>query len=968
MKRLGRGFRPALCFAAATAVAGAAAPDGASAPVLRREDVERSLQEYGAGWEQKIVALGRPRIYLAQGGREKLERNLASDPALRQALLDAAREAARRPIRGYASVEEVMRRSHATLYRALGEAWEMDVANDLWALEYGAIIDDSASLREALKRKVLAACSYPTWGRGQENQAQEGPNMDLTAASLISAVSLAWDWFPSLWSPLDRERIKSAIREKAHATLAGLYGAAYWSRLQGYNHNQISVQALAMAGNAFYRDLPEAPEWLAAARLDYLTVARLLRPDGEFGEGLSYWSYGLDAILRYIEATRDVIDSGELYRTQFMRNAGQFRLAGSTSGFDGVLPWGDAYERDFYGPHHLLCRLGDAAGDPHAQWLAGRLPFGLQSASDENFFLALWRNPAAPAAPPASLDDHAWIGDIATTRSGWGGGDYVVSLKSGWNNGNHTHLDAGALALAIGYDWLLTSPGRGLGAGDSAFWNTTGPRWGYFSNATEAESTLLIDGENQRFDPQARGTIDAFLSTPGWAWMSDDLTAAYPRVTAVRRSVLHRRGDYILVFDELDSPLPRKVEWLAQLAPPVLASGRGLEVAGDSGALHLEMLEPRAAFERRAPTVPRVDVPAQVIATYAVAQTGTNLRFIGLLQPSYGGRAAPSLTTSFAAAPDGARRLTLRGPGWIDSVAWRPQPGNLAGETISARARRLAWRNDPEGVESCVADQATHLEIDGLSLTADRPAEIGLQRIGRHSWILDLDRKREDAIDIQGGGEPTPLDLPDADGQARGRSFRYLLQREGSGVPEAQAWLAAQRRTAPAIPLPVRVPPPLPSAPRAARIEVEGEDYAWQRVGAGAQIDRAPGASAGKVLRSLGPSGYGNGGHHSVTWLFRVTEPGVYHLRMRYEAERANYLAVLIDGAAQNPASLRIRVAATGGRSGSVDHWEESALCDPHTGRPLDFALTAGPHTLHLGEISDVLAVDTFTFEGAGDR
>ena len=172
----------------------------------------------------------------------------------------------------------------------------------------------------------------------------------------------------------------------------------------------------------------------------------------------------------------------------------------------------------------------------------------------------------APGNPPRELDARLVANDMVTTRSGWGAEDYLLSIKAGHTNRNHSHLDAGALALAFGDEWVLVAPGYGKGGGEGAFWDRSksGRRWNFFSNASESHATLLINGKNQRADENARATVTEFFSTPEWNVTTVDLTEAYRDVSQVERQVVHRRGEYILVFDSVTAPQPVSVEWLAQ--------------------------------------------------------------------------------------------------------------------------------------------------------------------------------------------------------------------------------------------------------------------------------------------------------------------------------------------------------------------------------------------------------------------
>ncbi len=649
----------------------AAVADGQKEPLpqIAPAAVQQSLKKHAPAWEEKIEALGRPRLLLDQAGLEKMRQRFlaAQDSPEVKALVSSASEISARNLPEYISPEEYARRKGKTLFDANGQLWMREVGNDIVALTVAAALEQSPKLKEKLHDLVIRACTYPTWGQ----QAAAPENMDLACAHMARGIALAWDWFPDLWTAEDRALILKVISERAGRLLAGLYGQAYWARAYEDNHNQVDCCALAWCGIAFYNDIPQAPEWLAAARLAYKNIAQAYPKDGSSTEGLPYWSYGMSFILQYIEGTRQVIDSADLYQREFLRNTATFRLNASTSGLEGTLPWGDAPSRDFYGPHHLLRRLASVHGDASAEWLANNIPWAPQGGADVKAFDFLWGG-QVEGKPRLALDYHSWDTDTAVTRSGWGGGDYLLAIRSGFTNRNHSHLDAGALALAFGAEWLLTTPGYGKGSGEPRFWDRTGGRWTYFSNSTESHCTLLINGRNQRHDLNARGTIEKFFSTPDWMYADINLSKAYRGDNLVHREILHRRGSYILVRDTVRSlreePEKLSVEWLAQLPAEPEVDGDALEVKAESGRLRLTMLSPAEPFSRRQPTAPNVDVDASAIHTYSVAASGTDLHFLALLQPIFGRGAVSELKAEICERTDSFAHLKITSAESIDHV------------------------------------------------------------------------------------------------------------------------------------------------------------------------------------------------------------------------------------------------------------------------------------------------------------
>src|SRR5262249_13551984 len=161
--------------------------------------------------------------------------------------------------------------------------------------------------------------------------------------------------------------------------------------------------------------------------------------------------------------------------------------------------WGDAPERDYYGPHHILYRLASQYRLGEGNYLASRLTFSPRYATHSGWdmlgWTALWYDAAVSEHAPVELDRHSPGVDIVSSRSGWGKDDYQIAIKSGYTNRYHSHLDAGAIAWNSGGEWLLTTPGYGRGSGERNYWDRPGgKRWDYFANATEAETTLLVNG------------------------------------------------------------------------------------------------------------------------------------------------------------------------------------------------------------------------------------------------------------------------------------------------------------------------------------------------------------------------------------------------------------------------------------------------------------------------------------------
>ncbi|TSJ79753.1 DUF4962 domain-containing protein [Rariglobus hedericola] len=715
----------------------AAVPNHAT---ITQAEVLKSLETQSPSWTATIRE-NRPRLYFSDTQWPQVVRELAALPAPRAALRDAfyssMDKVVAEPPPEYLPPEQMVgkRGDTKTLYSAMEELWQREVGNQIFALAVAARLKPDAPYRAKMRELTLAAIAFETWGR---NTSKMGNNADLAAGHIGRGIAVAYDWHRDAFTDAERQQIRDVIAARMPCLLKGLYGDAFWARGFEENHNQVSVAALAFCGIAFYGELPGAPEWLAAARLNFQRVADHASDDGSSVEGVSYWTYGMNYILQYIEATRLITDSADLYQRPFLKNAAAYRLNASTSGLTGNLPWGDAVTRDWSTPHAIIYRLASEYTDSDAAWFADNLPTPRGGADDRALNFLWARTAPASGSGPRALDHRLTVNDLVTTRSGWSSTDYLLSIKAGPTNRNHSHLDAGALALAFGDEWVLVAPGYGKGSGEGAFWQSGGSRWTYFSNATESHATLLVNGKNQRFDRDARATITGFFSSPDWNATTVDLTRAYSDVTSLTREVLHRRGDYILVFDTATATQPVTIEWLAQFrTDPIKPNSSTLLAEGKNGRLLTTLLAPAEQLTLREPTTPKVDVTQGRHFTYAAKQSGEALGFTALFQPVPAAKTTSALTTRVT-----GNHIEIFGEGWTDHLARSEKTSELrfsltSDQTTAHISARLAIiRTTSAGIVSFIALDAASINLPGLSRTFGAPKNLTGQRNADGTWTI----------------------------------------------------------------------------------------------------------------------------------------------------------------------------------------------------------------------------------------
>ncbi len=730
-----------VCFAAGHVIA----QPGEGIP--GRPEAQARLERELAGWRAALPA-ERPRTFFTAEEWRSLPRRWDEGDAQHRAWRDAvwrrAQSIKAEAPSPYRTPQEQLDLGLArSLRNAHQELWQRPVGDRMVVLSLALALQDDRELRESLRAHVLTACSYPTWGQ-PISEGVRFPNGDLAAAHVGRGIAIAYDWHPGLWSEAEKQLIRNTVQTHYRDLREAAEGALWWSDNYQDNHNHVNMAALGICGLVFLDEIPDAADWLAHAANNFDRVGREANADGSSPEGVPYWSYSVSFLLQYIEATRRVLDSESLYESPFFRATARYRIASAVPGLDGALPWGDAPQRDYYGPHHLLFRLAAERRDAGAQYLGENLPFkprgpggvGDDEGNDVLVWAALWHDPSLSASPPVEFDYYLPVGDLVTLRSGWTKRDYLLAIKSGFTNRSHSHLDAGALAFSIGDEWLLRTPGYGLGQAQPGFFESNGPRWNFLSNRTESHTTLLVDGQNQRFDRAARGTITRFASLAGWSWTEVDLREAYVGLNEIRRQVLQRRGDYILVLDRVQDDEAHRVEWLAQVPPGTPLTEHGLHAQGKNGSLQILVIAPQADFTPRTPDAPERDVSPERLQTWTVASEGTSVDFAVLLVPVLESDRTDQCENATLTTEMGTRVARVKSEAWTDTFMLADEAQNLVATSVRARAVGLGVRETGSETTSVLALGAVHAGVSDFQLRWARPVDVVLESRSAEVWEI----------------------------------------------------------------------------------------------------------------------------------------------------------------------------------------------------------------------------------------
>jgi len=484
------------------------------------------------------------------------------------------------------------------------QLWQREVGNKQPFMAIAYLLSGERAYRDAAARWALASCSYPTWGMGSY------ANSDLAAGHQLFGLALVYDWLHGVLEPAEREAIRHTLLARGRL----MYAAAakmYWRNSFLQNHLWVNVTGLAAAGLTLFDDQEagaEVREWIALALDKMRRTEAALGPDGASHEGVAYWTYGVEYMLKFWYLAAALL--GEDLTSDWWRETAAYRLYMSVpraawTRSNLIVDLADGPRYDWYGPEFLLRELARRFRDPQAQWLAAELEsrgFTQYSAAWLNL---VWYDPTVEAKPPDELRPlrHFKDMDIVAARSDWSGDESLVVFKCGPAigreaiqrfdydpGGGHVHPDTGHFLVFGAGEWLIRD--------DQYAWKLT-----------SHHNTLLVDGKGQLGEgSQWFRTIEAIReranprilqveSSGELDHISGDATEAYPRSLGLKRFIRHLlflKPDVLIVVDDVETEGARPLE--LRLHPEYRGEWNNEErvfrANGKTSSLRLELLTP----------------------------------------------------------------------------------------------------------------------------------------------------------------------------------------------------------------------------------------------------------------------------------------------------------------------------------------------------------------------------------------
>jgi hypothetical protein len=533
-----------------------------------------------------------PRMYLTSERIAELRQAIKSTHAAAwQKVRDQADQAARRGPPSYRLDDG---------YSGDEQLWQRDVGNTLPLLAMAYSLTGEERYLTSVRHWAAASCGYKTWGLGRID------GMDLATGHQLFGLSLVYDWcYADLDDATRRQIRETLVRRTSVMFEAAATRRAWWHQSYLQNHLWVDVCGMAAAGLALFDEVDDGLCWIGLPVDKFRRSAAAFGPDGASHEGVGYWEYGVEYLLKFMDLARVNLDVN-LYDHLWWRNTAtyaQYLSLPRRSWTRGncIIDLADCPRGHWYGPDYLLRGLARQFQDGYAQWLADQVDQADVAAPAASWLNLIWLDASLSPKSPDSRPTLHHFDDmgIVSARTNWAGDESLLVFKCGPfigheavgefvydPGGGHVHPDANHFVLFGGGQWLIRDDGYH-------------PKW------TGQHNSLLIDGRgqvgegrewfdgSQALKQPVQPKVLRTVSTPDIDQIAGDAAGAYPQVLGLKRFVRHLlfvKPDVLIVVDDISVNRESPLELRFHPEDRAERNGNAFVTHGPEPALRLELL------------------------------------------------------------------------------------------------------------------------------------------------------------------------------------------------------------------------------------------------------------------------------------------------------------------------------------------------------------------------------------------
>ena len=445
------------------------------------------------------------------------------------------------------------------------------------------------------KRYVFELTEHEHWG----------DDIDIEAAHLLYGLALAYDWLYDEFSEDECNIIRRKLLKQGKRMRRDC-GQRYAAL---NNHRIVKLAALGIAGLALYPD-DSAREWISDVNALMEETLSHFGDDGYSCEGISYWSYTLENMLKYFTAAEDLLGN-KFLEHPWLNNAAMsavyLALPRSSWTKDNMfINLADSPRFSWHGPHYQLYKLASLYNIAGTQWMANQIYDSGYSTKHAHWLSMLWYNPEIPVHSPSNLPlTHFFSNwDVAVMRSGWNERETITTFKCSpvaghkakgkslryYPGSGHSQPDANSFVIFSAGEWLVADTGSTL-IKRTSYHNTilingvgqkgAGNRW--------------FDGESQYSEKVGASIIYKEYNTDYDYFVGDasEIYAKEAHLDKFLRHYLYIKPNLFVIVDELESKKNAEYDWLLHTSGQIerLSKDR-LLIKNKNAFLQLAVLKP----------------------------------------------------------------------------------------------------------------------------------------------------------------------------------------------------------------------------------------------------------------------------------------------------------------------------------------------------------------------------------------
>ena len=480
---------------------------------------------------------------------------------------------------------------------------------------------------------VKAGLSYPYWGATHYNEGYGWRNADLPAGHFLFSTAMVYHW---LKEELKDETctyaigkdgtmdtvvttpnmpILEAMEHRLWYVCEEMYHQTYTFDTYCGNHMHIRMGGMIAATIALRGDADTKEKKALLVKYTGLVMYKdglgmhSLMPDGTSQEGVPYWEYAAEWLIKGGVAIRHAFNIDLFATTHVLEHSGDYVMYNLLprdhweSG--SVLNVGDSPTNHWYGPSNILRFIAGEYGNANTQWLA---EVAENAGIDHDGSFSEWMNVMyadvnlKPEKP--GLDKTLrWFRDLdhILARTDWSGNEDMLSIKCGIPFGKnlmqlqkdgvytgradagHAHPDANHITLYANGEFLLRDDG-------------------YCRKFAANHNTLLVNGQGQLgegedwlyewnyFEQNAEPFMKLAVPNSAYDYIVGDATEAYSKelnLDLFERNVLWLKEEKVLlVVDNIRTSAVTDMElrWFSQ-SKNIKSSGNAYIIQGDNNTM-----------------------------------------------------------------------------------------------------------------------------------------------------------------------------------------------------------------------------------------------------------------------------------------------------------------------------------------------------------------------------------------------